>query len=454
MSADVALRRAAAVEEKPNPRAEPGVVFQHVQLRVKDRRIDWAVYRDRRGQRVPRFLTATAYETALTRRLALAGVFRAEPLSASSFNGWRNGLGKHSDHVDTLPSGLIAVTTIDSSASLSPVREETLTLREADFHPVARSVTFRGEEVVEIAELEYKLFDWSQARREWFDDTEEPIRLPAMTRRLASRVPDLTIEQLELAELQARLVLSRQDADVNEQLVLDREPAEVVVRGLVSTPERKQQLQSALSLVPHVTVAILTPDEQSAADSALPGPRQSSIQLLETVSRPSPLLLYWKSLHRNPDGFTNASSQILNAGLRIRQQSHAMRELAHGYSTPLDVQQQEAYNALWRDHEEKLLAALADQARILKTLAPEAPAAAISTSAHQFTVIAQTADALDRAAASLLELSRELTTGEDSKQREAPAILADLADRSSRMNALLNQRDSDNNSELAPANLP
>ena len=449
MTVDAALSRAAAAEETPLAETPPGVIFQRVALRVSGkhatRQLEWPVYRDRQGKRKPRFQLAAQpqsaqAEIAMTERLAAAGVLRENPLSADSYQAWRKHFRDHSDSIVYSPSGIITVTTSLSAESVGQVREETLTLRSQDFHPLARTVSFRDDESVEIAELDYQVLDWNRADRAWFEEPAQPVLRAEVRPRVAAPVepPALSEAQLILAELEARMVLSRENADVDEQIELVRRPDGVVVQGLVSSAERKQQLQAALASMPHVTAQISTPEERAASEPQPTGAPAQSVQLSESVSHPSPLLLYWQSQHENPDEMRRAAWQVLDSGLRIRQQSHALRELAHEFSTQmaLDEAAKQAYGALWSEHVQKLSAALADQDRILRQLAP-------SLSAHGAALpgseAAPTADDLDRLAATSLGLCRELTAGEDSGQREALAILADLRGQATEMTAALDR---------------
>jgi hypothetical protein len=303
-----------------------------------------------------------------------------------------------------------------------------------------RTVSFRNDETVEIAELDYRVLDWDHADRAWFEAPAQPIRRAGIRPRIAAPVepPALSEAQLILAELDARMVLSRANADLNEQIELIRGRDGIVVQGLVSSAERKQQLQAALAVMPHVTAQISTPAERAAEEPESAGTPARSVRLSESVSHPSPLLLYWQSQHENPEEMPRAAWQVLDSGLRIRQQSHALRELTREFSTGagLDGPARQAYDALWNDHVRKLRAALADQDRILGQLAPSQTAHVAALAAH---AAAPTADDLDNLASASLGLCRELTAGEDSGQRDALAILADLSSQASAISAALDR---------------
>jgi hypothetical protein len=443
VAADAVLIRAADTEKiSSGLDAQPGVIFERIEVRVRGQRFEWPVYRDRQGKRRPRFQVSSDHEMALRDRLEVAGVAREDPLSAISFKAWSDAFSQRSDHIVSSASGLITIAASIPPGAASVIREETLTIRQQDYHPVARTVAFRDQEVVEFAELEYKVLDWSQANRDWFESAA-PVRLAALRNALpaGSSTAVLSESQLILAELQVRLVLSLQDVDVNEQIDLTRQSSGIQVCGLASTPERKQQIQTALAAIPNVVSRITTPSERDATGPGSTQQKPASLRLVTTVSQPSPLFLYWRNLHHTPEEVAQTSALLLNSGLRISQQSRAMHELAQEFAAEdaLDGSSRPVFYTLLGDHEDKLRAALADQARLLRQLAPSHPAPAHTLpSAEPATPDSSQGNrflSLERLAARSLELCRELTSGENSEQREAASILADLAAESAALSA-------------------
>jgi hypothetical protein len=426
LSAMTLLADAATHEEKSNLHAEPGVIFQLIRVTKGSQQFDWLVYRDRQDKRTPHFQTASARETLLRQRLADAGIPREDPLSVSSYTKWRNRLNAHNDSIAISPSGLIAVKTSTTTDSESPVREETLLLRESDYHPVSRSVTFRNAESVEIAELDYRVLNWMEVRPEWFEDLP-----PATTPLRQIAVHDLPVvenvkldpSELDLAELKARLILSTHNADTNEQIDVVRAEDGIRVEGLASTPERERELKSALESVPHVVAKFATPEERKANESAPPAP--TSLKVIESASQASPLLVYLRNQHRPADSYAQLSAKIMDAALRIGQQCHALRALEDEFTPrmPLDPVSRQAYEDLVGDHVAKLTTALDDQAAILSVvLGDDSPA-----SSHIHSPISTSSNGLMTHASRTLELSKELISGQGASQRDAVLILNDLA---------------------------
>src|ERR1700682_3955658 len=83
---------------------------------------------------------------------------------------------------------------------------------------------------------------------------------------VAPKHPALTDAELAEAELRARVAIHAEKADLGEQIELDRDiprsgQRSVVVRGIVSTPERKDNLLTVLRGIPHVDLRLQTVEE-------------------------------------------------------------------------------------------------------------------------------------------------------------------------------------------------
>jgi len=414
----------AARQENPEFEAQPGVVFQRLQVRDGNQQAEWLVYRDRQGKREARFRPVSDRESRLRQRLTAAGITREDPLSVSSFQKWRNRLTSCRDNVVLSPSGLITVNTSAAADPGTPVLEETLLLRRSDYHAISRSVIFRDSEKVEIAELDYRVLDWAQVQKDWFFEAEAAaIPAPRLPARVVPMVKAVRLDAaaLDLAELKTRLILSTHNADTGEQIELVRGDDGIRVDGLASSPDRKRELEGALESVPHVTAKLLTPEEREAGE---PNPiAPSRIKVIESASQPSPLLVFLKGKPGQIDAYRPFSAKIMDSSLRISQQSHAVAELESEFAPrmPLDQEARQVYESVFKDHIAKLKSALADQAEILKSLSGERPASSASeTGATGFSDLAVHA-------ARSLALSRELVSGQSANQRDALLILDDLA---------------------------
>ena len=437
VTAEALLTRAVSVERPDSIRQRQGVVFERVKIRSRDLQIEWPVYQDMEGRRKPHFQKASASEFALGARLAAAGIGRGDPLSVSSFKAWHDHLRTYTDNVVHSSSGLVTITTVLPRSTTNPILAQSITLRDEDLHPVTRTVSFSDTEHIEIAELEYHVLNWSEAPREWFDAPEPSIPLPSGVRHpvIAEGSPALSDSELDLAELQARLVLSRENADASEQIDLQRKPAGIVVDGLVSSDERKRTLQAALAPVPHVTTKLSTPQERELSAQGPAPPSTAPLKLVQSVSQPSPLFLYWKAQQRNPGDLPAITSLLMESSLRVSQQSRALRSLAHEFAGKQLVTQEErdAYDALWRDHRDKLRDAIAGQQTVIDSLSS---ATSMSSDAIRDLQTEELADNLDRASTRSMQLCRELTAGDAQDQRDAASILIELRQQSDAISAI------------------
>jgi hypothetical protein len=311
-------------------------------------------------------------------------------------------------------------------------------LRDVDLHPVTRTVSFSDANQVEIAELEYRVLSWNEAPREWFYAPEPAIPLPSRVSHpvIAEASPALTDSQLDLAELQARLVLSRENADASEQIDLQRKQGGIVIDGLVSSDDRKRTLQAALAPLPHVISKLSTPQERELLAQEPTPPSSGPLKLVQSVSQPSPLFLFWKTRQRDPNQLPAITSRLMESSLRISQQSRALRSLGHDFAgKPLATREErDAYEALWRDHRDKLRDAVAAQQSVVDLLSS---GGSTSSEATRNLQAEGPVDDLDRASTRSMQLCRELTAGDAQDQRDAAQILIELRQQSAVISAIL-----------------
>ncbi len=99
--------------------------------------------------------------------LASAGVDWNEPLSASGYQRWHDSQRVRQDEVTRIGHNLLKLTTVSAQGA---VEQQSLTVREMDFHPVQRTIEFRdGSNTVEIAELEFKILPWQAVDASLFE---------------------------------------------------------------------------------------------------------------------------------------------------------------------------------------------------------------------------------------------------------------------------------------------
>ena len=412
----------AVAQELRSRIGRSGISIAHVQVKRNGRTLVWPVYRDLAGRRKPRFKPAG--DESLEKELRSAGVDRQDPLSAASFESWHDRQQSIEDRLATA-GGFTTVTATPARNSASMILSESLTLRASDLHPVARSINLVNNETIELAELDESTLNWRDVPREWFDSPPEVISLPA-TRLAGSvpRVPLLSQSQIDLAELQARLVLSKQGADATEQVEVRRTPQGVIVSGLVSSQDRKQSLKAQLNSLPHVTTQVSTAEELDQAGTLAPGASPITIRSVQSSSEPSPLLLLWKSQGRPVDQLSPITNQLNQSALRIRQQAHALRDLDQSSvaQAATNSEAKPVLADLRRDHESKLADAIrAEKATLSGLIAGSArPVTSGTSSRHQLL------DELDQDAARLLDASHALTAGGVEPSEDADRLLRQL----------------------------
>jgi hypothetical protein len=378
------------------------------------------MYSDVQRRRHPKTERLSKEEEQLSKAFAGAGVNWDDPLSAASFVDWHDHEAIQKDEVMRTGDGLLTLT---ASAASGTVASESLTVRKTDFHPVARSIQFREEGTMEIAELDYAVLGWNAVNEAIFEPLH-PEPLTAIPSPVLPMLPTLPSgEDLDEAELQARLALSRIDADSSEQLEFSRSSKAIQISGVVATNERKNELLAQLRPLPHVNASIFSVDELNAYRSAH-NPEAGATQAYSAAAGSSPLSLFFGQHARSQSDASLVSQQLLDAALTVQQESSALTELFQRFSPDARLSEpaQKALSALLTRHLSKLDNALQVEEQVVGSL--QAPRTLFSD-------ITATADiakpqTLTVAAARNRALCSELISGSESSPRSAQAIIADI----------------------------
>lgn len=396
------------------------VIYRSIKITTPQQTIRRSIYRDPQGKRQPREVKLGLQDQQLKNRLATAGVDWDEPLSATGYQQWHDRQRVREDEVTREGHHLLMLTT---TAPEGPVSEQSLTVRESDFHPVSRRIAFRDSGTVEIAELEFKILPWAAVDTGAFAPlaAAETMATASPARILPFRLPAaVTTGQLDEAELGARLVLNQLHADMGEQIQINRDAQGVEVTGLVDSDERKRQLQAQLRVVPHVTASI-----QSLADlrDDSSGNQGAAVKIAtgSMSTSPSPLETYLLDRGRNV-AEVNALSQRLSGSARtIRRESQAIDELQTRFAAEHDrtVMASATFSELVFSHRERLESALKDEREILTAVYSGPNPRAATTTATAIPLLAAT----DRN----LALCKELLETDNSNPRNVEAILVDLS---------------------------
>jgi hypothetical protein len=420
VSPSVFLEKAVQADAKQSNSTIPGVLYQKVEIKTKSKTFERALYRDVSHKRKPRPVSLEPDEAKVSKELETAGVDWQQPLSAEAYRKWHNEQPAVEDEVRRSGNELLTLTT---SLPSGPIAAESLTVRAQDFRPVGRTVSMRDDEQIEIAEVHYDVLGWDAVNDALFEPLSSSIATSsAAAPSIAAALSHLpTSEQLDLAELQARLVLNRLHADSTEQLEFLRSQTSVEVKGVVESNERKHELVTQLRTVPHVLPAIFSIDDlrtHSETDSTA-----SSVRAYSTVAQPSPLEQFLRLQGKGTDTLNTTSQQLLDAALSVKQESTAIAELYQkfGGNTQLDEVGRSTLQQLLDAHASHLRQAADVEDNILIETVMTRPAALEAWSA-----LDGTRDKLGTAAASNMALCKELISGKDGSQRDATLIASDL----------------------------
>jgi DNA-directed RNA polymerase specialized sigma24 family protein len=352
ISARTLLTRAEQSDASVPTSGHPEVIYQKVRISSPGHTMERPIYRDPERKRRLKQQHLTTDDQRTKDRLDLAGVNWDEPLSAANFGAWRDRQSIKKDSIARTGANLLTLTT--SATPYSTVVQESLTVRESDFHPVARTIELRDQGTVEIVELNYDVMPWGAVNQDWFEPLAGQAATDVPGRHAALHIPHVLSDlELDEAELAARVALNQLHADTGEQIHLTRSVAGVDVKGVVDTDTRKQQLVSRLALLPHVHSSILSVEEignrlptRSAFGSGEP------IQAHSVEGHPSPLEQYLREKKMPLDQLSAISQSLLDESLRIQQAEVHLSELQQRFkeANQLPADQQNQLTELSRNY--------------------------------------------------------------------------------------------------------
>lgn len=443
VSASQLLSKAEVWDVQPSSATPSTVVYQKVEIRTKTKKLGRAIYRDVSGKRKPRQIALEASDEAIKREVEATGVDWQQPLSATGFREWRDRQPSFSDKVTKSGDQLLTLTT---SVPSGPVASESLTVRADDFHPIGRTIQMReDDDRIEIAELSYAVLGWNEVNEALF----EPLSSGAPAVTASIRLPALpSVEQLDLAELQARLVLNRLNADSTEQLEFSRSQSAIQVKGIVESTQRKNVLVAQLRQVPHVMPAIFSVEELNAREES--SSAVSSVKTYSVVGQPSPLEQFFKAQGKDESAVSEVSQRLLDAAASVKQESSAIDDLLQrfGADTNLGDAGKATFSELIQRHITKLQSALDAEDNLIHVNV-------LTVTANRRPVSVKDASpaALAAAGGRNMTLCREFISGGDAVARPAEVISSDVLDSAQQLRAILQSLSSINSvlSQVSPA---
>jgi hypothetical protein len=409
--------------EKWDMPAPQGVVYQAVRITMtkesKKETISRSIYRDIQGKRQPKRVKLNDTEEQVRSALTETGLDWNEPLSASGYQSWHDRQHVREDHIARAGVHLLRLTT---TVPEGPVSEQSLTVRDTDFHPVQRTLALRDSSTVEIAEVDFKILPWNAVDANAFEPLSDTPSIATFPARVLPfpRLPEIaTQEQLDEAELGARLMLNQLHADTGEPLSIHRTAQDVVVDGLVDTEERKRALQVALNTVPRVTVSIQSVEDIKNRPDA--GGFPTSVSVASMPDQPSPLATYLAGRGRSISDVNDLAQRIFTNAWTITQESKEIVDLQtrFGSDEPKTILASATLSELIYSHRERLEAALKHERELL---VETQTASSVSSNPSA----SRTSSLLDLASKNLA-LSKELTQTSAPATRSAEQILAEMS---------------------------
>jgi hypothetical protein len=360
------LLRKASVAEQAAPRTK---------ARIRIRRGSHAL--DRSAVLLPGDTESTD-AAALHAAFDAAGYPWEDPLSAGAFSRWRDSLPKEQDQIEQ-NGGAFTVRTASSAGALSSA---SLTLRAADLHALACTLSFRGSgtETIDISELP--------------DATSPAVLTPSpLPPRLA---PPAAATATVGDELHVIAALHRIGADLGEPVEVRRsgDRVQVLVTGLDQA--RRDQIRAAVS---GIAVAQITFEDVGRTDSraSLRPPRTAV-----PADRVNPVISDLLAHLGNGIAGSDLADELIDATDRAAGRAFALRTLARRFppesTSQLSPSDAETLAGIVRDHTAGLGTAIRELRRLLAPILPNSqPSPSTGASWQQIAEgLPVTADRLDR----------------------------------------------------------
>lgn len=243
VSASQLLENAQIFEIRALHSVAKPVVYQKLRIRIGTKAVMRTIYRDPVGMRqadhldVPegggelasdiglpgppqnRSDSSQTAQADFQRTFLTAHLNWQDPLSPVSYSAWHNSLREKQDEVTAAGQDFLTLKTTTLEGSIAEAR---ITVRIADFHPVSEDIVLQDTSEVEVKELAWEVLPIEAVNPTIF--SPGPTLPPEIARpaNLAPPPPRLTDAQLAEAELQARVAMHAERADLGEQIELDR----------------------------------------------------------------------------------------------------------------------------------------------------------------------------------------------------------------------------------------
>jgi anti-sigma factor RsiW len=281
------------------------------------------------------------------------------PLSARSFQEWRDGLTSKRDQVTTVPDPESPVQNcyrIETMAADGELAIASMMLRATDLHPVEGRFEFRNRDWVEYNEIsDASTTDGGTPAETRLDAPMRRTVPPSRSAALPSGEPASISE-----ELQVLVALHEIGADLGEPVEVNHSGGRILVSGIGVSAVRQRDIHRALDSMPNVTVQFADPSGATStadADAAPVGAKPSGIQA---------------RVEQHLGGraeFERFSGQLLDAMDNAMARAYALRALSQRFpeGTEMSAADRTLLGDLARQHLQALTSQLND---LHRTLAP------------------------------------------------------------------------------------
>lgn len=319
-----------------------------------------------RGRNLTRMVAAPLPVTKTAEAAAFAEVeamFKAahynweDPLSARSFNDWRNRLDEKSDEV--IASG--ASFEIRTRAEHNEIRLATLKLRQADMRAVESTFRFRNDDLVEIREVSADPLLTSSPS----GTMGAPRAVPSMG---AAEPASASVPASAYEELQVWAALHRVGADLGDPVEVSRQNDRVVVRGIGVPQPLQARIRQELGGNQRVDIQFSDPSNSVPSTEprrvSAPAVNPELVRIQERMER---YIGGRASFEQFTDGVLRESESLLS-------HAHALQRLAQHFpsesESQLSADQRHLLQSLCQEHAEILWQKIAViQARMNPVLA-------------------------------------------------------------------------------------
>jgi hypothetical protein len=286
-----------------------------------------------------------------------------DPLSARSYQQWRDQLPQKTDEV-TSSDGKYKIKTSTPSGDLA---EASLQLRQQDLHPVQGRLEFRNREWVEIEELA------AEAGTPALVSSASPAPQPTLpapesipgSDQFRQPAPAATVGD----ELAVLVALHKLGADLGDPIEVRRAGGQILVAGVGVDPQRKRQVEEALGTRPNVVVRF---SEAQGGEGHSEKPVRG-----ETPANPEVAALQAR-IEKQIGGRANyerLAADVLDSSDEMMSRVYALRQLAERFPATTEPEMSAAdrqvLRDLYRDHASALVRYAAEiEKSLLPVLAP------------------------------------------------------------------------------------